>query len=103
MPSKKKVPRVPSEPAAKKAQFAGVHYQGMQRFIIKRAKDVSGTSGVGIVGEGVKFSDGSCAYTWLSGYKIHSIAANIDTIIGVHGHGGNTWVEFEDEQPKEHQ
>jgi hypothetical protein len=105
VPTKKKA-KASIEPSSENPKLKmipkGTHYQGMQRFIIKRSEDVSGTSGIGIVAEGVKFSNGWVAVTWLSAYQMVTVSPNIDTIVGVHGHGGKTWVEYEDVQPKEH-
>lgn len=72
----------------------------MRRFQLKRNKDVSGVSGTGAVAEGVEFSNGMCAVTWLTPYQCVNVYANIKTIISVHGHEGATEVVWLDDEAK---
>lgn len=37
----------------------------MRTFVLRRNEDISGVSGVGIVAEGIEFSDGVVALRWL--------------------------------------
>ena len=68
----------------------------MKRFQLHRNTDVSGISGIGIVAEGIEFSDGMCALTWLTEFHVVSIFENMKSIEHVHGHDGNTKVIFLD-------
>lgn len=74
---------------------------GMRLFHLERKKDISGVSGLGKVAEGVEFSDGMCALTWLSQFQCVNVYANIKTVENVHGHGGATVVVFHDVEEKE--
>ena len=38
----------------------------MKYFILERFEDVSGISGLGVIAEGIIWSDGTVAYRWLS-------------------------------------
>ena len=66
----------------------------MRTFRLIRREDVSGISGVGVVAEGVEFTDGTIAMKWLTHLSILEHAPNIHTIEAVHGHGGKTYVEW---------
>lgn len=68
----------------------------MRRFVLIRDEDVSGTSGLGVVCEGVEFSDGHVALHWLSQLGAWSIYANIKVAEQLHGHEGRTRVEWLD-------
>ena len=63
-------------------------------FRVVRSEDVSGTSGIGVVAEGVEFSDGTCVIHWLSQLQSIAIYANMHTLIAIHGHDGRTKVEY---------
>ncbi len=63
-------------------------------FVLMRDDDVSGTSGVGVVAEGVEFSSGQVALHWLSQLEVVSVYANVKTVLQVHGHDGKTRVEW---------
>lgn len=67
----------------------------MRLFHLLRKEDVSGTSGVGIVAEGVEFTNGMCALTWLSPAHCVNIYDNIKTVEAIHGHDGKTLIVFE--------
>ena len=66
----------------------------MRTFRLLREHDVSGVSGIGIVAEGVQFTDGTVVIRWLTGKASTVIWANLDDAMSVHGHGGNTKVEW---------
>lgn len=59
-------------------------------FTLVRAEDVSGTSGLGVVAEGVEFSDGTCVLHWLSQLHSIEICSNLHTVEAIHGHEGRT-------------
>lgn len=63
-------------------------------FQLVRSEDVSGTSGTGVVAEGVEFSDGTCVLHWLSQLHSIEICANLHVVEQIHGHGGRTSVVF---------
>lgn len=81
--------------------------QGPECFVIKRKEDVTGISGVGIVGEGVVFSDGWGVTHWLDRPPMNEPKTEIwhkpwyrrrgpDPFTKISGHGGKTvlvWVD----------
>ena len=67
-----------------------------RRFELHRDQDISGVSGVGIVAEGVEFSDGSCALRWPGYGGATAVWPDITGIEAVHGHQGATRVVFLD-------
>ncbi len=62
----------------------------MKPFWLERIKDESGISGVGLVAEGVVFSNGWCAMTWLTEYTSVAFYQSIKEVEAIHGHDGNT-------------
>jgi hypothetical protein len=68
----------------------------MKRFILLRHKDTSGISGTGVVAEGVRFTNGMCAMTWLTEYTSYNLYPSISYIEAVHGHNGQTEVVWLD-------
>lgn len=69
----------------------------MRRFELHRDQDVSGVSGLGVVAEGVQFTDGRCVYRWLSGVATTNVADCLEHIVDIHGHGGATRVVWIDQ------
>ena len=63
-------------------------------FTLVREEDVTGTSGLGVVAEGVEFSDGTCVLHWLSQMHSIEICANMHVVEAIHGHDGRTKVIF---------
>lgn len=72
----------------------------MRRFILNRITDISGISGTGIVAEGVVFNDGAVVINWLTEFRSIVIWTKIEDVIAVHGHGGNTMIEWIDPEEK---
>lgn len=64
----------------------------MKLFQLHRDVDTSGVSGLGIVAEGVEFSHGMCALTWLTPNRCVNVYENMKAVETIHGHGGNTRV-----------
>jgi len=72
----------------------------MRLFWLNREEDKSGVSGLGIVAEGVEFTTGRCALTWIksedaatnSSYAIYD---SIEDIEKIHGHNGTTQIVFD--------
>lgn len=67
----------------------------MRAFCLLRSKDVSGVSGVGRVAEGVEFTNGLCALTWLSEHPSINIYMSLNEVETIHGHQGQTEIVFE--------
>ncbi len=70
----------------------------MRRFVLQRDKDDTGTSGVGVVAEGVEFSNGQVSIHWLSQLESVNVYANAKVLTSLHGHGGNTRIEWLDKE-----
>jgi hypothetical protein len=66
----------------------------VQAFVLVRDKDVTGRSGTGVVAEGVVFTDGFAILKWLRAPYALGIYESVEALISVHGHEGNTHVEF---------
>ena len=68
-----------------------------KRFILQRDEDETGVSGVGVVAEGVRFSDGRCALRWIvGGSRSTVIWDSVDDVEKIHGHNGKTRVVWVD-------
>ncbi|TAL42467.1 MAG: hypothetical protein EPN91_08790 [Salinibacterium sp.] len=67
-------------------------------FVLNRKHDHTGTSGTGIVAEGVRFSNGKVALHWLSHLGAVNVYDSMDVCEVLHGHDGNTVVEWKDEK-----
>lgn len=63
-------------------------------FRLVRDDDETGISGTGVVAEGVEFSNGFCAMSWLT--SMHSVAVypNIRQLEAIHGHNGRARVVY---------
>lgn len=68
----------------------------MRRFQLHRDVDTSGVSGTGLVAEGVEFSHGMCALTWLTPNRCVNVYENMKAVETIHGHAGNTRVVWVD-------
>lgn len=68
----------------------------MRRFELHRDRDVSGVSGVGVVAEGVQFTDGSAAIRWHGEHPSVVFWGSVSDAMDVHGHGGATRLEWID-------
>lgn len=68
----------------------------LRNFRLLRHHDTSGVSGTGWVAEGVQFTCGMVALSWLSDKHVVAIYEDMETLIRVHGHGGDTEVVFTD-------
>ena len=73
----------------------------MRRFVLVRHKDVTGKSGVGIIGEGVAWTGGPAFLHWMTEYEsfVHW-PGGVDAILAVHGHEGSTIARWLDELPE---
>jgi len=70
----------------------------VRTFRLVRTEDVSGVSGTGVVAEGVEFSSGVVALTWLSPWPTSVVFHDrgIESVLHVHGHNGLTQLVFDD-------
>lgn len=63
----------------------------MRRFELHRTEDMSGVSGVGVVAEGVEFSDASAVIHWFGEWPTTTVhPEGIVSINAIHGHNGRT-------------
>lgn len=53
-----------------------------RRFVLDRKQDATGTSGTGIVAEGIMFSNGKVALTWFSHYGAVNVYDSIEVVRG---------------------
>jgi hypothetical protein len=69
-----------------------------RRFILHRDTDLTGVSGTGVVAEGVAFSSGVVALTWLSDWPTSVVFHDrgIESVEAIHGHGGATRIVWLD-------
>jgi len=75
----------------------------MRLFELHRDHDVSGVSGVGVVAEGVQFSDGTCVVRWVSPRGSTVVWHSLEDVVAIHGHGGATrvvWLDADLPQPR---
>lgn len=91
MTRKKKVAESAPVPKAQESQ--------MQRFVLRRKEDLTGTSGTGVVAEGIRFSNGQAALHWVSQFNSIAVYHSVDIIVAVHGHDGATVLEWVDTDP----
>lgn len=68
----------------------------MRRFVLNRQDDKTGTSGTGIVAEGVQLSSGQVVLTWLRHLNSVAVYHSMDVMETIHGHGGATRVHWID-------
>ena len=66
----------------------------MRRFDLVRKEDVSGVSGLGVVAEGVEFTDGTCVLRWFGKWPSSAFYSSLADLIAIHGHEGRTSVEI---------
>lgn len=68
----------------------------MRAFVLQRDVDATGISGTGVVAEGIEFSSGVVALTWLGDWPTSVVFHDrgIESVEKIHGHGGNTKIVF---------
>jgi len=88
-----------AEPVAWDPEPEGLAEHSFRRFILHRRRDPTGVSGVGMVAEGVQFSDGRCVVRWRTSTAPSSTAVHdsIGAVKAIHGHNGDTIVVWLDE------
>lgn len=73
-----------------------VRRDSIARFVLDRTEDHSGVSGVGLVAEGVMFSDGTAALRWVVGLRSTALYNSMNDLVAIHGHNGSTQVRWLD-------
>ena len=68
----------------------------MKRFVLNRTEDETGVSGTGVVAEGVLFSTGWVALTWLTAVNSLVFYPSIANVEAIHEHNGKTIIEWLD-------
>lgn len=77
--------------------MSGAEGRYPRAFRLVRHQDVSGVSGTGLVAEGVEFSSGVVALTWLSPWPTSVVFHDrgMASVEAIHGHGGATRIVFD--------
>lgn len=84
---------------ARKPKIPKSHMSDMRRFVLVREEDVSGTSGVGPVAEGIMFSNGQVVVHWLTQLESVAVYSNVEVCMKIHGHDGKTKISWVDDPP----
>lgn len=63
-----------------------------RRFVLQRNEDETGISGTGVVAEGIEFSTGWCALSWMTSAHSVGIYPNVKELERIHGHNGRAVV-----------
>lgn len=87
-----------NQPEASPQTLAAAHPRSggrVKTFFLNRKVDLTGVSGTGRVAEGVVFSNGWVALSWLSQQPSVTVFASIEEVEIVHGHGGSTDIVFD--------
>lgn len=78
----------------------------MKRFVLERHEDISGVSGTGIIGEGVKSEVKNhpmpVVFFWLGDKPTTGLYPNMETLVAIHGHNGSTVVHWIDGPLEDH-
>lgn len=74
-------------------------FSGPWRFRLLRKADASGVSGTGHVADGIEFRDGTCVLRWMTEHRSIAIYNSLVDLEKIHGHHGQTVVEWIDERP----
>jgi len=67
-----------------------------RRFKLVRNNDVSGVSGIGIVGYGVTFADSKTILWWDTTWHTIGMYESPEELLEIHGHDGATEIEWID-------
>lgn len=67
-----------------------------RRFHLVRKEDASGISGVGIVAQGVEWSNGFVSMSWLTPISSVCVYTSIHSVEAIHGHDGRTEIVWDD-------
>jgi len=66
----------------------------MKKFWLDRTEDISGISGLGVVAEGIIFSNGKAVLSWLTAGGSIAVYDSIEKLEKIHGHDGRTKVIY---------
>ena len=66
----------------------------MRLFHLVRQTDSTGISGTGIVAEGVVYGDGTVIMRWRGPHTSIAIWPSVQQMLNVHGHYGDTRIEY---------
>ena len=73
-------------------------FRQVKLFQLRRIKDVTGVSGEGVVAKGAQFPDGSAVVRWRALPASSTVIwGSVTEAMQVHGHDGNTVLEWLDE------
>ena len=67
-----------------------------RRFFLKRRKDASGVSGIGMVALGIQMPSRKVVIEWLTETPSEGIYDSLEECLSIHGHEGATQVEWID-------
>ena len=71
----------------------------LRRFYFDRQTDVSGTSGIGAIVEGIEFSDGQVVLRWrTTPHSSIALYKSMEAAVYIHGHNGSTNLHYIDEE-----
>jgi hypothetical protein len=70
--------------------------RAMKRFYLYRIIDETGISGIGVIAEGVEFSNGVAILSWVTTPGSTGMYNSTTDLLLIHGHGGKTIIEWID-------
>jgi len=70
----------------------------LQRIQLYREKYHSGISGVGLIAEGVVFTDGRVVIRWIGEFSSINLHDSVASLERIHGHNGGTQVVYLDQE-----
>ena len=70
----------------------------MRVFELIRHEDETGISGIGVVAEGIEFSNGKCAIAWMTRFSSVAVYDSIRLVEAIHGHDGKTEISWTKEK-----
>lgn len=85
---------ITDEENQKPLETATAKQSTMRMFVLVREEDATGTSGTGVVAEGVEFSNGQVSIHWISQLESVAVYANVKVLDALHGHQGRTKVKW---------
>ena len=74
--------------------------RAVRTFRLVRLHDVSGISGTGVVADGASFPDGVTVVRWRGERQSTVVWPSVEDVIAIHGHGGATVIEWDDDDHK---
>jgi hypothetical protein len=89
--------RLPQKRIRNQGIYQSTKESKMRRFLLIRKRDTTGISGTGVVAEGTVFTDGLSVIRWLREPYAMGVYSTLKDVIAVHGHGGDTQLQFVDQ------